>query len=357
MLSVAVKANRAGELAANTFFLAKIDSFLYIWRGFHWAVSSGFPNEFAGEVSMNRQSHPIFRAIGVGGLLVLFLVTANASQAADNLKHKTLTLGLVSATSQREIEKHFQDLASYVARRLPLAGDTEGRVLVASSALQMAKLLEQKEVDFYFESAYPTYIINKQGAAVLILRRWKRDMADYRSLIFTKSGSGTTRLEDLLGKMIAFEDPGSTSGYFLPKVFLLKKGFNLTEKPGLKAKIAPNEIGYVFASSGSNIADWVLSRQVAAGTFSDDDYRKLNETRRAEIAILAQTEAFPRHLVSVRKDLDPAVRKDLKEILLSIDRNEEGRRILQQTDNTKFDLLPGGEEKVRRQLMELFRPR
>src|SRR5919109_1718008 len=100
MLSVAVKANRAGELAANTFFLAKIDSFLYIWRGFHWAVSSGFPNEFAGEVSMNRQSHPIFRAIGVGGLLVLFLVTANASQAADNLKHKTLTLGLVSATSQ-----------------------------------------------------------------------------------------------------------------------------------------------------------------------------------------------------------------------------------------------------------------
>jgi hypothetical protein len=35
--------------------------------------------------------------------------------------------------------------------------------------------------------------------------------------------------------------------------------------------------------------------------------------------------------------------------------DDEGRRILQQTDNpTKFDLLPGGEEKVRRQLIELF---
>jgi phosphonate transport system substrate-binding protein len=108
--------------------------------------------------------------------------------------------------------------------------------------------------------------------------------------------------------MIAFEDPGSTSGYFLPKVFLLRKGFTLKEKAGVKAKIAPNEIGYVFASTAGNVADWVLSRRVAAGTFSDDDYGRLDEKRKAEITILAKTDMFPRHLVSARKDLDLAVR-------------------------------------------------
>lgn len=38
--------------------------------------------------------------------------------------------------------------------------------------------------------------------------------------------------------------------------------------------------------------------------------------------------------------------------------DDDGRKILRQTDNTtKFDLLPGGEVTVRRKLFELFRPR
>jgi len=231
-------------------------------------------------------------------------------------------------------------------------------VVIVPSALQMAKLLEEKKIDFYLESPYPTYLINKQGAAVLLLRRWKSGMAEYRGLIFSKKDSETSRLEQLRGKMIAFEDPGSTSGYFLPKVLLLKKGFTLMEKPGLDAKVSPKEISYVFASSNVNVVNLVLSDRVAAGAFSNDDYGVLDEKRRAAVTILAQTEMFPRHLVSVRKDLDPTVRNRLKEILLSMHQDDEGRGIMQQTDNTtKFDLLPGGEESVRRKLVETFRPR
>jgi hypothetical protein len=36
--------------------------------------------------------------------------------------------------------------------------------------------------------------------------------------------------------------------------------------------------------------------------------------------------------------------------------DDEGRKIMQKMDNTtKFDILPGGEEVVRRKLVELFR--
>src|SRR4029453_7648797 len=123
--------------------------------------------------------------------------------------------------------------------------------------------------------------------------------------IFSKKDSETSRLEQLRGTMIAFEDPGSTSGYFLPKVLLLKKGFTLMEKPGLDAKVSPKEIGYVFASSNVNVVNLVLSDGVAAGAFRNADYGVLDEKRRANVTILAQTDLFPRHLVSVRKDLDP----------------------------------------------------
>jgi phosphonate transport system substrate-binding protein len=269
---------------------------------------------------------------------------------------KTITLGLVSIVFQNEIEEHFRSLVQYVARRL--SAETEGRVVVASTALQMAKLLDEKNVDFYMESTYPTYLINKQGAAVLILRRWKGGLAEYRSLIFTKKGGGITRLEELRGKMIAFEDPGSTSGYFLPKVLLFRKGFKLAEKPGPEARVAANEIGYIFESADRTIIEFVLDNQVAAGAFSDDDYGTLNEERRAAITVLARSETLPRHLVSTRKDLDPAVKKRLTEILLSMHQDDEGRTILRQTDNTtKFDRLPGGEAMARRKLIETFRPR
>jgi phosphonate transport system substrate-binding protein len=306
---------------------------------------------------MNRQKHHICPSITIA---VMFFVLTPAGKAigqtVGGAGSKTITLGLVSIVFQNEIEEHFRPLVQYVARRL--SAETDGRVVVASTALQMAKLLDEKNVDFYMESTYPTYLINKQGAAVLILRRWKGGLAEYRSLIFTKKGGGITRLEELRGKMIAFEDPGSTSGYFLPKVLLFRKGFKLTEKPGPEARVAANEIGYIFESADRTIIEFVLDHQVAAGAFSDDDYGALNEERKAAITILARSETLPRHLVSTRKDLDPAVKNRLTEILLSMHQDDEGRTILRQTDNTtKFDRLPGGEAMARRKLIETFRPR
>ena len=306
---------------------------------------------------MNRQKRHICPGIVTAVMLfVLTLVGTAVGQTGGGPGGKTITLGLVSIVFQNEIEEHFRPLVQYVARKL--SAETEGRVVVASTALQMAKLLDEKNVDFYMESTYPTYLINKQGAAVLILRRWKGGMSEYRSLIFAKKGGGITRLEDLRGKLIAFEDPGSTSGYFLPKVLLFRKGFKLTEKPGPEARVAANEIGYIFESADRTIIEFVLDNQVAAGAFSDDDYGTLNEERRAAISILATSETLPRHLVSTRRDLDPAVKKRLTEILLSMHQDDEGRAILRQTDNTtRFDRLPGGEAMARRKLIETFRPR
>jgi len=308
---------------------------------------------------MTRPRHPITHFFGLT-LLFLSVISgpATAGQTTGQVKVKSITLGLVSATSQKEIEAHFQNFVRYVARKLGSGRDTEGKVVIVPTPLQMAKLLEEKKIDFYLESPYPTYLINKQGAAVLLLRRWKSGMAEYRGLIFGKKDSETNRLEQLRGKVIAFEDPGSTSGYFLPKVLLLKKGFMLSEKPRPDAKVGPKEIGYIFASTDVNVVNLVLSKRVVAGAFSDDDYGALDGSRKADITILAQTDLFPRHLVSVRKDLDPTVKNRLKEVLLSMHQDDEGRSIMQQTDNTtKFDLLPGGEEMVRRKLVETFRRR
>jgi phosphonate transport system substrate-binding protein len=289
-------------------------------------------------------------------LLTMFLrVEAQTKQTTST---KTLALGVVFQGLRQPLEEHFRPLVDYAAGKLSPTGETKGIVVVAPTPGQMMKLLEEKRVDFYMESPYPTYLINRLGAARLLLRRWKGGIGEYRSLIFTNKESGVARLEDLRGKIIAFEDAGSTSGYFLPKLFLFKKGFSVVEKSGVGAKASAREIGYIFAETDKNMVNLVLQNKVAAGAFSNDDYASVSEANKAALSILGESESVPRHLVSVRKDLPEPTIKRLKEVLLSMDQNEEGQKILRQTDaTTKFDPLPGGEEAVRRKLVELYRPR
>jgi phosphonate transport system substrate-binding protein len=306
---------------------------------------------------VKEPSHRVSVALFVVTLLLIMGLKAEA-QTKQTASTKTLTLGIVFQGTREPLEEHFRPLVDYAARKLTPTAETKGMVVRAPNAGQMMKLLEEKRVDFYMESPYPTYLINRLGAAKLLLRRWKGGIGEYRSLIFTNKESGVARLEDLRGKIIAFEDTGSTSGYLLPKLFLLKKGFSVVEKPSAGAKVSDREIGYIFADTYKNIASLVVQNKVAAGAISNDDYASVDDTSKASISILGESESVPRHLVSVRKDLPEATAKRLKEILLGMHQDEAAKKILQQTDNTtKFDLLPGGEETVRRKLVELYRPR
>ena len=174
-------------------------------------------------------------------------------------------------------------------------------------------------------------------------------------LIFTKKTARFLASRTCEGKIIAFEDPESTSGYFLPKLFLQRNGFKLVEKKPADTAVGAGEIGYVFTSSLDNLVESVLSGKVAAAAFSDDDFASLAETKKAGLAILAQTDLLPRHLVSVRKDFAAEWIERLGLVLLGMNEDDQGRKIMLQTDNTtRFDPLPGGAEVMRRRLLETF---
>lgn len=291
------------------------------------------------------------------GVLLCGVFTANAgAQAGDSAKGQTLTLGIVAEFNRSRIADHFADFVRYLAERLDSGSDVEGKVVIAPTPFQLARLIDQNRVDFYLESPYPTHLVNNvQGVAKLLLRRWKGGLAEYRSLIFSKSNGGINRLEDLRGKVFVFEDPESTSGHFLPKHFLTRRGFTFTDRSRYDPHALPTDIGYLFAGS-RRVIDWVLTPKAAAGAFSNDDYARLDKQKSSDIIVLAETEQLPRHLLSVRKDLAPDLTRRLEQILLSMHENEQGRRILKKTDDTtKFDRLPEGDAGLRRRLTEIFK--
>jgi phosphonate transport system substrate-binding protein len=306
---------------------------------------------------VTRQTRRLAFAYAIAALLFDITLGSHVmGQTPGGVEAETITLGIVAPMNQKEVEEHFRDFVRYVARKLSSASAIEGRIVVAPTQSGLANLLTEQKVDFYMESPYPTYLINNvYGAGKLLLRRWKGGMAEYHALIFTKKNSETRRLEDLRGKIIAFEDPGSTSGHFLPKFFLSRRGFKLSEKTRIEPNVSPGEVGYIFVYSRDKIVDLVLIKSVAAGAFSNDDYATLDERKKSDITILAETDRLPRHLLSIRRDLAPVLVNRLEKLLLSMHQDPEGRLILQRTDGTtKFDALPGGELAMRQRLLDTF---
>ena len=296
------------------------------------------------------------KAWAVPSLVFLFglsFCTEAVAQSQDSTSR--ITLGLVSAGQQHEITEYFDPFVNYVAHKIFAAPTAQGKVLVVSSLPELARLLDQKTIDFFMESPYPTYIINQvHDAGRLLMRRWKNGVAEYRSFIVTAKDSGIERVEALRGKTIAFEDPESTSGYFLPKFFLQRNGFKLS--PANNSSGTPSAtIAYTFAGTTDKVLDLVLTGKAAAGAMSDDDFPLLEPEKRARLNVLVQTDLLPRHLVSVRKDLSPESTQRLAAILETMHEDSTGRQILSNLDNTtKFDFLPGGEEAMRRRLLETF---
>ena len=305
---------------------------------------------------MNRPGHKLSLQLAIaalaGGL------TGAVAQPLEKPKPQIFSLGIVSETHPAQIAAHFDGFARYLASKLASASEAEGRVVVAPTPFELAKLIEQRRVDFYLESPYPTYFINDvYGAAKLLLRRWKGGVAEYRSLIFTRRNGGINRLEDLSGKLFVFEDPDSTSGHLLPRSFLRQRGLKFADKSRFNPNAAPTDIDFRFAYSQERLVDWVLGQKAAAGAFSDADFAALEQNKRADIAILARTEPLPRHFISVRKDFAPALADRLEKVLLAMHENEQGRQILKMTDDTtRFDRLPEGEAALRRRLAEIFHP-
>jgi len=274
------------------------------------------------------------RSIGNKLLLVAAVLVLPQLAGAEPFK-----LGSISISPVVETRK-FWPLASYLGRQLQSEGIDEGKVVVAESISAMSSFLQTREADLYIDSVFPALAVSRLSGSKLLLQRWKKGGSDYQSIIFTRKDSGIARLEDLKGKVIAFEEPFSSTGYFFPKMVLLKKGFRMTPKIQGGDPIKSDEVGYIFSHGDSNTILSVLNGVVAAGAC--DSLKYLAVAKNVDsFKILHETVTIPRQIVSYRADLPAKLVTRVKEILMNMHQTAEGKQVLQAFESTtKFDEIP-----------------
>ncbi len=212
----------------------------------------------------------LFRIIFISTSVLLSFPFTGWTQSA-------IVLGDIGDDPRSKIQK-VQPLVNYVAERLKSEGITTGQVVVTENIYQMAELFKQGRVDIFVDSPFPAVAVSRLAGTRFLLRRWKKGIGEYHTVIFVRKDSGIDRLDELQGNLISFEDPHSSSGYFLPKVLLQQQGFKLSLKSSPSQQTAPNEIGYVFSDGDETTMVWVLREKVEPGPSTTRISLKMHRT-------------------------------------------------------------------------------
>jgi phosphonate transport system substrate-binding protein len=272
-------------------------------------------------------------------ILVLFPLSFGApiAMAAEG---RTLVFGRVHDDPVRSIRDR-QEFVDYIAKKLAPLGISGGRILVVEKMQMLAQALREGKVDLFHDSVVPTLVLQKWSGSVPILRQWKYGEADYEGVIVVQKSSGINTLTDLKGKVIAFEEPHSTSASILPRMLLEEKKMKLFHMKSA-GTARPDSVNYIYGTDGNSVNVLMTGRVDAATTVTREIERLKPEVRDA-LRIIGKTISVPRQLIAVRKDLDPNIVKAMKDILINMDSDPEGQGVLKRQQNTtKIDEIPPG---------------
>ena len=268
-------------------------------------------------------------------VLLLWMLTSSAMST-------TIVISTISSDPLSEL-RVFRPFADYLARTLPeKSGVKQVDVKIAGSIPQAINWLKKGKIDLFIDSSITALTVNKQSGATLMLRRWKKGRGEYRSVIFARADRQITSLSDLKGKVIAFEEPFSTSGYMLPAMELMLNGIELEVLSSPRDLPTPNTVGAIMAYDNETQITWVERDIVTAAAMSERDYIDFEKNALEPLQIIQTTEFVPYHVISQRDGFDQTLSRQIKEVLKKAHETEQGRAVLKGFGTLKFDEIPEG---------------
>ncbi|MDJ0780824.1 MAG: phosphate/phosphite/phosphonate ABC transporter substrate-binding protein [Desulfosarcinaceae bacterium] len=284
-------------------------------------------------------------------LLFLAAVTAvpGYSQAAASSvgsasypREQVLVIGKVTENPKKHYDT-LKPMVDYAAGHMKDLGIRATKVLMARDNRQMISYLRQGKIDWVTETCFSAVVLQEKTGAEILLRKWKKGVPEYHTVFFTRRDSGIDSLAHLRGRTIAFEDPGSTSAFFIPAWLLLRHGYELVPLGSVRDTPAAEMVGYVFSEKEENSSTWVHRGLVELAAVSNTDWEKgerITRVQRETMKIIHRSKPYPRAVEIVREDLNPAIKRRLKLILLEADKDPKAVPVLKSYQKTKkFDEL------------------
>lgn len=257
----------------------------------------------------------------VTGFIVFLLLSASLSAGAE------LTIGLIPEQNVFKQKARYQPLGKYIEKK---TGVKIQFTILSRYGNIIDRFTDEKLDAAFFGSFTGALAIQKLGVEFLARPINIDNTSEYKGYIFVRKDSGIKNVADMKGKRMAFVDKATTAGYVFPVAYLKEKGVS-------DIKTFFKE--YYFAGSHDAAIHAVLDKRSDIGSAKHSMYDRVARSDprvKNDLIILAESPWVPSNGLGVKKDLDETIKKQLKDTLLSMERDPEGREILKQFEALRF---------------------
>ncbi|MBI4522466.1 MAG: phosphate/phosphite/phosphonate ABC transporter substrate-binding protein [Deltaproteobacteria bacterium] len=253
--------------------------------------------------------------------IVLIVLFFSDSQATE------LRIGLIPEQNVFDQVARYRPLEDYIKKKIGM----NIKFTMLSRYGNIIEHFTNRGLDGAFWGSFTgAMAITKLGIEP-VARPVSRDgSSTYHGYIFVRKDSNIRNVADMRGKIIAFVERATTAGYIFPIAYFRENGAR---------DINTYFKEYYFTGSHDVAIRAVLSGQADVGTTINTIFNQLARADRRiekELMILAKSPRVPANALGIRKTLDPEVERRLRDALLGIDREPDGKKILQRFGAIRF---------------------
>lgn len=203
--------------------------------------------------------------------------------------------------------------------------------------------ITSREPDIILPNPWQALLAMKHGYEVIAIAG---DPADFKGLLLVRKDGGLRTVADLRGRTVAYPAATALAACIMPQWYMHTHGIDVNHD------ISNRFVG----SQESSIMNAVMGQAAAAATWPPPwrAFQKEHPAEAAQLAVLLETPPLINNAVMVKDDVPDAVRQQVKELLVGMDKNAEGRAVLAGFETRYF--LPGtsADYEVVRNFIQIF---
>jgi phosphonate transport system substrate-binding protein len=266
------------------------------------------------------------RTLALSSALLMALLVGCSSLGSNTQAlgspNNPIRMAIVPFIESGKLAKGMETLSAELNKETGLS--FKGDVPTSYAAVVEAMCADRVDIGWVSPLAY--ILAHDKCGADMSLVSITRVGTKYWAAIVTRADSPIQKIEDLKGKRFAWVDPGSTSGYLIPRTMLDGKG------------VTPESLGQqTFAGGHDKVGLAVLNGQVDAGAMGLDSIPRLNSiypNADKELRVIEQSPDIPNDGVAFRKGLPEDTVKRVREALLRISSTDAGKKLFEDAIGT-----------------------
>lgn len=274
------------------------------------------------------RNRPVACILFALGLPLLAACSPQAPPApAKKPPAKELRIGLIPEQNIFKQMERYEPLMEYLHRK---AG-AKITLLILPRYGNIVDNFNSSGLDGAFFGSFTYTLAHAKVGVEVVARPVALDNSStYHGLIFVRKDSGIRNARDMKGKRFAFVDKATTAGYLLPLEYFHKNG--ITDYKGYLKEA-------YFAGTHEDAISDVLDRKADIGAAKNTVFERMAKADprvMKELIVLERSPDVPENALALRKDIDASVRDRLKDALLTMHLDPDGKKVLKRFGALRF---------------------